>query len=62
MVGRGWVGITGMLTGGVNFWDISVERDRIKAVSNVSAMDSLKYAMLCVKPYICFTIGIMSGY
>ena len=39
-----------------------VERNRLKVVSNTSAMDSLKYAMLCARPNICFIVGIMSGY
>ena len=39
-----------------------MERDYIKAISYDSTMDSLKYAMLCVRPDICFIVGIMSGY
>ena len=39
-----------------------MERDRIKVVSNASAMDSLKYVMLCARPNIFFVVGIMSGY
>ena len=39
-----------------------MKRDRIKAVSKASAMDGLKYAMLCARPDICFIVGIMSGY
>ena len=39
-----------------------MERDCIKMVSKASAMDGLKYAMLCARPDICFVVGIMSGY
>ena len=39
-----------------------MERDRIKAISNASAMDDLKYAMLCARQDICFVVGIMSVY
>ena len=39
-----------------------MERDHIKAISNASAMDSLKYAMLWARLDICFIIGIISGY
>ena len=39
-----------------------MERDCIKAISNVSIMDCLKYAILCARLYICFFVGIMSGY
>ena len=39
-----------------------MKRDRIKAVSKASAIDGLKYAILCVKPNISFVIGIISGY
>ena len=39
-----------------------MERYRIKVVSYDSIMDSLKYAMVCARLYICFVVGIMSGY
>ena len=39
-----------------------MERDHIKAAFNASTMDSLKYAMLCARLDICFTVGIISGY
>ena len=39
-----------------------MERDCIKMVSKASAMDVLKYAMLCARPNIFFVVGIMSGY
>ena len=39
-----------------------MERDRIKAVSKASAMEGLKYAMLCARLDIYFVVGIMSGY
>ena len=39
-----------------------MKRDRIKVVSNASTMDSLKYAILCVRLDIYFVVGIMSGF
>ena len=39
-----------------------MEKDSIKAIFNAFVMGSLKYAILCVRPDICFVIGIMSGY
>ena len=39
-----------------------MEKNHIKVVSKASAMDDLKYAMLCAKPNIYFVLGIMSGY
>ena len=39
-----------------------MERDYITVISYVSTIDSLKYVMLCVRPDICFVVGIMSGY
>ena len=40
-----------------------MEKDRIKVIiSKASVVDSLKYAMLCARPNICFVVGIMSGY
>ena len=39
-----------------------MEKDNIKAIFNAFVMGSLKYAILCARPDICFVIGIMSGY
>ena len=39
-----------------------MKRDYIKVVSNASAMDNLKYVMLCARLDIYFPIGIMNVY
>ena len=41
---------------GLEFSWTSEKRDRLKVVSYASIVGSLKYAMLCAKPNICFAI------
>ena len=38
------------------------EIEKMKAVPNASAVGSLMYAMLCTRPDICFTVGMVSRY
>jgi len=38
------------------------EKERMSNVPSASAMGSLMYAMLCIRPNICFAIGLVSRY
>ena len=38
------------------------EIERIRGISYASAMGSLMYVMLCTRPDICFTVGMVSRY
>jgi len=38
------------------------EKERMSSVPYASAVGSLMYAMLCTRPNICFTVGLVSSY
>ena len=38
------------------------ERSHIEGIPYVSAVGSLMYALLYIKPYICFAVGMVSRY
>ena len=38
------------------------EKEYMKTVPNASTIDSLMYVMLCTRPNICYSVGIVSRY